>query len=329
MFLISSLEYSLIMFNNRMRRRRLHNNVPGNANTTSCAASSMSGLGNQHKRINIIKQFVCHNQKCMCFKEMMIGFLMLIDYQFNEKFIFGAGMCFNECFYLPIVSSSYSPLSSSMMSRPSLKSWSDDDPASRESSGYHGNGQISGMSRKTIKSQDSSDECHQEEKSTVATANRIHYVLILRCCNILSSLLNSREIRMNLNDSYAKHQKNLIEYQKSNEQKLKFFNTLRDDYRLKNFLCLFKLADSNYETLNAAVLTANVTAKAKTTAATCATNASASKMSENNNCVVDNYSQTSETISLHHLDSSLKLLRCHLKSNFFREYFQSISTSDK
>lgn len=354
--LISSLEYSLIMFNNRMRRRRLHNNTtgaPGNSNAnnnaTSCStASSMSSsvgggmsmmIGNQHKRINIIKQFVCHNQKCMCFKEMMIGFFMLIDYQFNEKFIFGAGLFFNECFYLPVVSSSYSPLSSSSSSmvsssRSSLKSWSDHDDqmtSSRESlvAGYHGNGGQS--SRKTVKShQDSSSdsECQQlEEKctttSTVATANRIHYVLILRCCNILSSLLSSREIRMNLSDSYAKHQKNLIEYQKSSEQKLKFFNTLRDDYRLKNFLCLFKLADSNYETLSATVTT--VAKKTKTT------NGAASKMkmsaAENNNCVVDNYAHTSETIPLHHLDSSLKLLRSHLKANFFREYFQSISST--
>lgn len=39
-----------------------------------------------------------NSKKCMCYKDMINSLIILIDYQFNEKFFYGADLSFNQCF---------------------------------------------------------------------------------------------------------------------------------------------------------------------------------------------------------------------------------------
>lgn len=43
-------------------------------------------------------EFEPHSKKCSCYKDMMNSFIILVDYQFNEKFYYGADLNFDESF---------------------------------------------------------------------------------------------------------------------------------------------------------------------------------------------------------------------------------------
>ena len=64
----------------------------------------IAGLENKLSHLHAAKgrgkktSFETHSKKCSCYKDMMNSFIILIDYQFNEKFYYGADLSFEECF---------------------------------------------------------------------------------------------------------------------------------------------------------------------------------------------------------------------------------------
>lgn len=48
--------------------------------------------------------YTTHSKSCMCYKDMLNSFVILIDYQFNEKFYYGADLSFDECFWTKLSS---------------------------------------------------------------------------------------------------------------------------------------------------------------------------------------------------------------------------------
>lgn len=73
----------------------------------------IAGLESEFSQLHVAKggkskqiEFEPHSKKCSCYKDMMNSFIILVDYQFNEKFYYGADLNFNECF-LSKLSSDY------------------------------------------------------------------------------------------------------------------------------------------------------------------------------------------------------------------------------
>ena len=137
-----------------------------------------------------------NNKQCLCYKDLLLSFLILIDYQFNEKFICGAKLSIETCFNTKI--SSYCLLAPSLATR-------NEDQQQEDS----------------IRS---STNCDLNERT-----NRYMFLLIMRCCNALVSVFNNQFDKQ------------------IDDKKLKFYESIKEDYRLKNFYCLYSLADSNYE----------------------------------------------------------------------------------
>lgn len=160
-----------------------------------------------------------HGQKCMCYSNMLVSFLIMIDYKFNEKFINGARLDLNECYLTPFKSyTSYlfnQNLDLDETNASDVIKQFDSEPSS-----------VATKAQLLL----AKDKNEIEEKS-----NRFMYLLIMRYSHAFMSLFN------NVNLSNKKEENEFA------KQKLKLFESIKDDYRLKNFFCLFKLADSNYE----------------------------------------------------------------------------------
>ena len=136
--------------------------------------------------------------KCLCFKEMLTSFLVILDHQFNEKFINGSGLWIDEC------------LKSNMSITPFLGINELHDTDERFNSDWTGS-----------------------VNSTNVDNNQFIFSLIIRCCNSLVTLFEWVSGKNGQVDPL----------------RMKFFETFRDDYRLKNFYCLFQLAELNYDEL--------------------------------------------------------------------------------
>jgi hypothetical protein len=160
-----------------------------------------------------------HGQKCMCYSNMLVSFLILIDYKFNEKFINGARLDLNECYLSPFKSCTAYLFNQNLdldetNASDVIKQFDSEPPS------------VATKAQLLL----AKDRSEIEEKS-----NRFMYLLVMRYSHAFMSLFND------INSSTKKEQDEF------GKQKLKLFESIEDDYRLKNFFCLFKLADSNYE----------------------------------------------------------------------------------
>ncbi len=173
---------------------------------------------------SFIQTNVCENKKnrdyfeyheqCLCYKDLLLSFLILFDYQFNEKFICGAKLCIDNCFK--------SFASSNCLISPRPKNLNEDSNATNL------------LEEKNLtKSKMRGSVCDMNEKT-----NRLTFLLIMRCCNSL----------VNLFDKEGSVQEKIKEDNRQFEgQKIRFYRSIKDDYRLKNLYCLYSLAEKSYE----------------------------------------------------------------------------------
>ncbi len=156
-------------------------------------------------------------QKCSCYQDMLNSYIILVDYKFNEKFINGARLRFDHLFQMPMVT--YAPyITKNDPKSSSLTSISVDDelkrrlakPATFLTAHSNKEHQISRWS------------LHQNNEIT----NRFMYLLIVKSCNIFLTLLNNRSAK---------------------DTRQKFYKSMRDDYRLRNFFCLYSLIESDLD----------------------------------------------------------------------------------
>ena len=150
-----------------------------------------------------------HSNQCQCFKDMLNSFLMLIDYQFNENFYFGATLSFDECFQSKI-SSEYLFFPSTVMEH-SEQSFSNPPIKTEPTEVNHQNG---------LKELNTLDNDLNTEKS------RFMFLSIMKCSLTLNSLFKNQQLE---------------------SHKVAFYDSIRDDYRLKNFYCLYSLAECVYD----------------------------------------------------------------------------------
>lgn len=166
---------------------------------------------NQSEHFRTCYARACNSSQCLCYKDLLLSFLILIDYQFNEKFISGAKLCVHNCFL--------SSISSYCLMSPALSNTKDDLKS----------GVAGGVD--DLKTSLSSTNCDLNEKT-----NRYLFILIMRCCNALISVFNRTH-----------HSCSSSSETSLDEKKAKFYESIRDDYRLKNFYCLYTLVDLNYD----------------------------------------------------------------------------------
>ena len=160
-----------------------------------------------------------HHEQCLCYKDLLLSFLILVDYQFNEKFICGADLCIDKC----LISS----VSSYCLVSPSPKNLAvSDDSAVSSLEQESATAAAANIARSSV--------CDLNKKT-----NRFMFLLIMRCCNSLVNLFDKKES--------ATLEKSKEENRQFEEQKIRFYKSIKDDYRLKNFYCLFSLADKSYE----------------------------------------------------------------------------------
>jgi hypothetical protein len=170
-----------------------------------------------------------HHKYCLCYKNFLSSFLILIDYQFNEKFISGANLCIENCFFSII--SSYCLYSPDLNGKIGVI----DETNSNTNNNNNNNNKDSFVI--LDESSNSSKVCKLNEKT-----NRFMFLLIIRCFNALVNLFtfetknNKQDI-----DNTSAHAAD------TDEQRIKFYKSIKDDYRLKNFCCLYSLTDMQYE----------------------------------------------------------------------------------
>jgi len=80
------------------------------------------------------------------------------------------------------------------------------------------------------------NKSHKQQANTVCNLNektsQFIFLLIVRCAHALSSFFNTNKLSQGIDQS-----------------KLKFYQSIQADYRLKNFFCLYMLTDLIYEEL--------------------------------------------------------------------------------
>jgi hypothetical protein len=220
-----------------------------------------------------------HHKYCLCYKNFLSSFLILIDYQFNEKFISGANLCIENCFFSII--SSYCLYSPDLNGKIGIIDETNNNNNNNNKDSF------------VIldESSNSSKVCKLNEKT-----NRFMFLLIIRCFNALVNLFtfemkdNKQDIDTTSTAAAAANTTADID-----EQRIKFYKSIKDDYRLKNFSCLYSLADMQYEYFVKKNLT---------------------KMS----LTPDDYKQNASRYEPNYLYSSLESLR-HLVNSQIDKYF--------
>lgn len=217
-------------------------------------------------------KIITNNQKCLCYKDMLASYLILIDYKFNEKFINGARMCFDELFKMPI--SSFSSYLNDNINTNLGSYFQDSD---QQLSSISLSNQLKKSTEIQIINKIESNLLNRTFQNNEIT-NRFIYLLIIKSCNVFLALFNNNEkTNGKFIDSLSKSSLNITN--KGNEemngaiatacisttsatseinlklkqQKLKFLKSIKDDYRLKNFFCLYSLAESNFDDFLASI----------------------------------------------------------------------------
>ena len=152
-----------------------------------------------------------HSHQCQCFKDMLNSFLMLIDYQFNENFYFGATLSFDECFR--------SKISSECLFFPSTVME------------HSGQSFVNPVNVKTEPKEVNQQQNSLLELKTIGNdlnseKSRFMFLSIMKCSFTLNSLFKNKQLE---------------------PHKLAFYDSIRDDYRLKNFYCLYSFAEVVYD----------------------------------------------------------------------------------
>jgi hypothetical protein len=166
------------------------------------------------------------NHKCSCHNDMLFSFLIMIDYKFNEKFINGSRLDLNEFFLTPYKSTCsflLNKLSQNSKLASTGAAWTSLD--SIEFSNVNN----TALSKDTFNT-DQTEDIEFTKKTPLLLhpnskeeSDKFAYLLIMQFMHLFLTLFNNKSKEKSKKDS------------------------ILDDYRLKNFFCLFKLADLSYE----------------------------------------------------------------------------------
>ncbi len=172
--------------------------------------------------------------QCACYKDMLNSFLILIDYQFTEKFLYEFGN-FKFVDYFKGIG----PSRVSFISHPErFDEICDSFDMLKIDKDYL-----------SINFGWQDDQLNEAKYLTERNSSRFMYLPFINCLNTLWYYMSHTSLppfrsdpNMNPNKvKIAKHRYELI------EQRLKLNETLlKDDYRIKNLLCIYKVADISF-----------------------------------------------------------------------------------
>lgn len=207
------------LVNNSNKKRKIYESM-----------TNLNKINSDSCLLNI--NFVTNNQKCSCFRDMLNSFLILIDYQFSEKFMFNGARLNFEHYFLKTSASSSSYLFYNQINE-NLIDYIEENLDLKQGSFKGTKNNFSSVPR-LIEDFIKSDKFISNESEN---QNQFMYLLILISFNAFVSLFNC--------DKYNKPDEVVgSEFMK---QKLAYLESIRDDFRFKSFFCLYKLAEQSYE----------------------------------------------------------------------------------
>jgi hypothetical protein len=191
---------------------------------------------------------VTNIQRCTCVKDMLESFLVIIDHQFNEKFMNGAK--------LALAQRHFNSTSSCCVIHKIINKQSILKQANPCQDNLLNNINLMEIDSLLV----SKDRLTRFINGSIENENRnqVNFLLMIKCLNILVSLfkssnqsyLNQMQTRMqqqSIQPLQYKLQAHLEYINALKQQKIKFYDSFKDDYRLKNFACLYTLCESNFD----------------------------------------------------------------------------------
>ena len=178
------------------------------------------------KLISKYSQINKNHKKCSCYNDLLNLFITTIDYKFNEQFINGSKFDFNQFYLAPYTSSCSYLLGQSEFDGDYIDNLNQTTNFIKKYTKFKNNEESNQQDENIDKVNFVSMEKNKKYFYTNKESNKFTYLLAMRCIHVFLTLINKRNKKDMITDSAS---------------------TILDDYRLKNFFCLFKLADFSYD----------------------------------------------------------------------------------
>ena len=181
--------------------------------------------------VHTCTHLISNQLRCHCYKDMLTSLIILVDYQFNEKFIYECGNVKFLDFFRRFASSNLVYLSEKEPDQPQIIDLDTE--------------YLSILTSELLQAKHA-EIMHQHEP----TSCTYMYISLLLCLNALfpylshtsSSCVTRNDPSMNSKKvKIAKFRNELLEQKHKMNEVL-----LKNDYRIKNLLCIYKLADLNF-----------------------------------------------------------------------------------